>query len=90
MSNRLWVGNLAYDAGEADIRSAFAEFEVGAISIPIDRETNHTRGFAFVDLSDAEEAARAMTALDGFPICGRKVRIDIARPRENRGKRERE
>lgn len=81
----IYVGNLAFDAADDDLRSAFEEFgEVTAVNIIMDRETNRSRGFAFVEMSDGEGAAEAIEKLNGTTICGRDVTVNEARPREKR------
>ncbi len=81
----VYVGNLSYDVTEADLSGVFAEYgAVKRVTLPTDRETGRVRGFAFVDLdSDAEEQA-AIDALDGAEWMGRDLRVNKAKPRENR------
>jgi cold-inducible RNA-binding protein len=85
MSVRLFVGNLPYDATEADLREFFAP--VGSLStviIPLDRETGKPRGFAFVELSDAAQAEDAARRLNNQQLKGRTITINEARAKENR------
>ncbi|MEB3292811.1 MAG: RNA-binding protein [Synechococcales bacterium] len=79
----IYVGNLAFQATEDDIREVFGEYgSVKRISLPIDRETGRKRGFAFVDLSsDAEEDA-AIAELDGAEWLGRALKVNKAKPKE--------
>jgi RNA recognition motif-containing protein len=79
----IYVGNLAFQATEDDIREVFGEYgSVKRISLPIDRETGRKRGFAFVDLStDAEEDA-AISELDGAEWLGRALKVNKAKPKE--------
>jgi RNA recognition motif-containing protein len=66
MGNRLYVGNLSFQATVESIRSAFAPFgEVGEIHIPSDRETGQPRGFAFVTMGNSHEAAKAIAEMNG-------------------------
>lgn len=78
----IYVGNLSYSVTQDDLTHVFAEYgKVSRISLPIDRETNRLRGFAFVDMeTDAEEDA-AIAALDGAEWMGRDLRVNKARPR---------
>ena len=85
MSVRLFVGNLPYDATEAELREFFSP--VGALAtviIPVDRETGKRRGFAFVEFSDPAQAAEANRRFNNQPFKGRNVTINEARARENR------
>ncbi len=82
----VYVGNLSYEVTEASINSVFAEYgSVKRVQLPTDRETGRVRGFAFVEMSsDAEELA-AIDALDGAEWMGRDLKVNKARPREERG-----
>lgn len=81
----IYVGNLSYEVTQADLESTFAEYgAVKRVQLPKDRETGRFRGFAFVDMSsDAEESA-AITALDGAEWMGRDMKVNKAKPREER------
>lgn len=82
----IYVGNLAFSAGDDDLRSAFEQFgEVTSVNIIQDRETGRSRGFAFVEMSNDEHAKEAIENLDGSAICGRTVKCNEARPRAPRG-----
>ena len=82
----IYIGNLSFDATEADLTEVFAEYgTVKRVQLPTDRETGRMRGFGFVELSsDAEEEA-AIEALDGAEWMGREIRVNKAKPREPRG-----
>ncbi|MBN2068860.1 MAG: RNA-binding protein [Opitutales bacterium] len=81
----IYIGNLSYDANEADIRSAFEAYgAVDSAKIVRDHETGRSKGFAFVEMSDADEGNAAIEALNGAEIAGRAVKINEARPREER------
>ena len=81
----IYIGNLSFDATEADLTEVFAEYgTVKRVQLPTDRETGRMRGFGFVELSsDAEEEA-AIEALDGAEWMGREIRVNKAKPREPR------
>ncbi len=82
MGNRLYVGNLPFDATEKQIRS-FVEGEgrtVTAIKIVTDRDTGRSRGFAFVDLENADQAQKAIADLNGKDFGGRALVDVLARP----------
>lgn len=84
----IYVGNLSYRATEEDLRQAFSRYgKVSNVSIIMDRETGRSRGFAFVEMPDASEAKAAIEALDSTEIAGREVKINEARPREDRPQR---
>jgi RNA recognition motif-containing protein len=81
----IYVGNLSYEVTESDLSSVFAEYgSVKRVQLPTDRETGRMRGFGFVEMgTDAEEAA-AIDALDGAEWMGRDLKVNKAKPRENR------
>ncbi|GET43642.1 RNA recognition motif domain-containing protein [Microseira wollei] len=82
----IYVGNLSYEVTEADLNSVFAEYgSVKRVQLPTDRETGRKRGFGFVEMgTDAEENA-AIEALDGAEWMGRDLKVNKAKPREERG-----
>ncbi|MDZ8023638.1 MAG: RNA recognition motif domain-containing protein [Nostoc sp. SerVER01] len=82
----IYVGNLSYQVSEDDIKGVFAEYgTVKRVQLPTDRETGRLRGFAFVEMgTDAEETA-AIEALDGAEWMGRDLKVNKAKPREDRG-----
>ncbi len=87
MSNKLFVGNLAFAATEQDLEEAFCAYgEIEEAKIIQDRETGRSRGFAFVTFTSTD-AAEAALALDGRDLSGRGIRVSIAteRPRNNNG-----
>jgi len=81
----IYVGNLSYTATQEDVEAVFAEYgTVKRVQLPVDRETGRKRGFGFVEMAtDAEEDA-AIEALDGAEWMGRDLRVNKARPREER------
>ena len=84
--NRLYVGNLSFDSTEADINDCFGEFgSVRSVYLVTDRETGRSRGFAFVEMGTGEEAQSAIQSLDGQDFMGRRLKVNVARPREERG-----
>jgi cold-inducible RNA-binding protein len=81
----LFVGNLNFQTTESDLRAHFEPFgQVSRAHIATDRETGRSRGFAFVEMPNDEEAGRAMTALDGKLVDGRNLKVNEARPRPPR------
>ncbi|MEO1399997.1 MAG: RNA-binding protein [Cyanobacteria bacterium J06635_1] len=81
----IYVGNLSYEVTEEDLQSVFAEYgTVKRVQVPTDRETGRKRGFAFVELSAETEEEAAIEALNGAEWMGREMRVNKARPREQR------
>lgn len=82
ITNRLYVGNLAYVATEQELKDNFGEAgDVCAVRIIRDRETGESKGFGFVEMSSDNEGAVAIEMLNGREICGRPIRVSVARPR---------
>ena len=83
---KMYVGNLSYDTTELDLRTLFAEHgEVTEVHVPMDRDTGRPRGFAFVTMDSKSSMVKAIKALDGTEVDGRNLRVNEARPREDRG-----
>ena len=81
----IYVGNLSYRATEDELREAFGQFgQVDSVQIITDRETGRSRGFAFVEMPNSDEAKQAIEELDSTDIAGREVKINEARPRRER------
>ncbi|MGB8297157.1 MAG: RNA-binding protein [Polyangia bacterium] len=86
MAKRLYVGNLAYSVTEADLREVFTEAgNVADVKVVLDRESGRPRGFAFVEMSTDDEAAKAMQTLNGREIQGRAISVSEARERTGGG-----
>lgn len=84
MAKKLYVGNLTYDVREDDLLELFSQFgEVLSAQVIIDRDTNRSKGFAFVEMSSG--ADEAINALNGQDFRGRDLTVNEARPREDRG-----
>ena len=81
----IYVGNLSYEVTQEDLNAAFAEYgSVTRVQLPTDRETGRMRVFGFVEMgTDAEETA-AIEALDGAEWMGRNLKVNKAKPREDR------
>ena len=87
----IFVGNLDFGATEASLRALFEPFgNVERVSVVTDRETGRSRGFAFVEMTDGEEADRAIAALNGTALEGRPLNVNEARPKVDRGHAPRE
>ncbi len=82
----IFVGNLSFNSSEEAVRGLFENFgTVDRVSIITDRDTGRSRGFAFVEMANDDEAERAINALNGTDFGGRKINVNEARPREERG-----
>ena len=85
MTQRIYIGNLPYDATEDQVRDLFSQYgEVVSCALPSDRETGRPRGFGFIEMSN-DDGRKAIEALDGHDFGGRQLRVNEARPREDRG-----
>jgi cold-inducible RNA-binding protein len=85
MGNRLYVGNLSFNATETDLMDLFGQAgKVKDVALIQDRETGKSRGFAFVTMTTDQEAANAISELNGKSIEGRTISVSEARPREER------
>ena len=83
----IYVGNLSYQMSEDELRDAFGAFgDVSSVKILMDRETGRSRGFGFVEMPNQSEAETAITQLNGKDLGGRALRINEARPREQRSR----
>ena len=82
-NRRLYVGNVSYDATEADIRDLFSDFTVKEVKIVMDRETRRPRGFVFVELANDGEANDAVARLNETNFMGRDIRVSIAEDRKS-------
>ena len=82
---RIYVGNLPFSTNEQELRDLFSQHgEVTNASVVSDRDTGRSRGFGFVEMSDAGQANAAITALNGYSMNGRALVVNEARPREER------
>ena len=82
----IYVGNLSYEVREEDLKQIFSEYgTVKKAQLPIDRETGRVRGFAFVEMSSEAEEEAAINALDGAEWMGRRLKVNKAKPKEDRG-----
>ncbi len=81
----IYVGNLPWSASEQEIADAFAEHgTVEKATIIVDRDSGRSKGFGFVTMNDNDEANTAIEALNGYELDGRALKINEARPREER------
>jgi cold-inducible RNA-binding protein len=81
---KIYVGNLSYSMGSDALRAAFEEFgTVNSAEVVVDRNTNRSRGFGFVEMENEDEAKAAIAGLDGKDLEGRPVKVNEARPRRS-------
>jgi RNA recognition motif-containing protein len=86
----IYVGNLAYSVTDNDLREAFSAFgEVSRANVIMDRDTGRSKGFGFVEMPDNGEAEAAINGLNDKALSGRPIRVNEARPREDRPRRPR-
>jgi len=86
MGRKLYVGNLGYEVNGSDLEQLFAGHgAVDSASVITDRYTGQSKGFGFVEMSSNAEAEAAITALDGKDFGGRAIKVNEAKPREDRG-----
>jgi RNA recognition motif-containing protein len=82
---KIYIGNLSYSSTEDDIRKAFEAFgAVDSAELVMDRSTGRSRGFAFVQMSNDDEAKAAIEGLNGKDLDGRSLKVNEARPRAER------
>src|ERR1044071_6712584 len=85
MSMKLYVGNLSFQTSSDDLQQLFAQAgTVESVSVVEDRDTGRSRGFGFGEMSTSEEGRAAIQQFDGQEISGRALRVNEAKPRENR------
>ncbi len=81
----IYVGNLSYEVTQDDLSEVFKDYgTVKRVQLPTDRETGRPRGFGFVEMSTEEEEEAAIDALDGAEWMGRDIKVNKAKPREDR------
>ena len=82
----IFVGNLAFDTREDEVRKLFATFgQVDRVNLVTDRDSGQPRGFGFVEMASDEEGEKAIAALNGTLVGGRTLNVNEARPRAERG-----
>ena len=86
MGRKLYVGNLTYDVTDAALEAMFAPHgTVQSAQVIMDRDSGRSKGFGFVEMSSDQEAQAAIQALNGAEVDGRRLTVNEARPREERG-----
>lgn len=85
---KLYVGNLPFGVSDSDLQNLFTPHgAVQSAQVIIDRDTNRSKGFGFVEMRNGDEAHQAIAALNGREVNGRSLTVNEARPREARGSR---
>lgn len=85
---KIYVGNLAYDTSSNDLEAAFSEFgSVSSATVISDRETGRSKGFGFVEMPSESDARSAIQSLNEKELGGRQIKVNEARPREERSRR---
>jgi len=85
----IYVGNLSFEATEDEVRALFAEFgEVSSVNLISDRDSGRPKGFGFVEMPQAEQAQKAMQALNAKEFKGRPLNVNEARPKTDRPRRQ--
>ncbi len=88
MSRKLYVGNLPYETGEAELQALFARAgSVERVTVMRDASTGRARGFGFVEMSSDAEAQQAISDLNDYQLGGRGLKVNEARPKESSGDR---
>ena len=81
----IYVSNLSFTVQDEDLKEFFADYgEVSSAKVIMDRETNRSRGFGFVEMADEAAGQKAIRELDGAQVDGRPIRVNVAKPREER------
>jgi len=81
----LFVGNMSFNTTESDLRAIFEPYgEIQRVNVITDRDTGRARGFAFVEMTNDDEAAKAIAALNGKEVDGRALNVNEARPKAER------
>jgi RNA recognition motif-containing protein len=87
MEVKLYVGNLSYSTTEEDLRTLFAQAgNVASVALIKDRDTNRSKGFAFVEMTTQVEAQKAISMFNSFKLHERELTVNLARPREERSR----
>jgi RNA recognition motif-containing protein len=82
MAQKLFVGGIAFNTTEEGLQEFFAQAgEVMSAAIVTDRDTGHSRGFGFVEMTSVEDAHRAVADLNGRELDGRSLKIELAKPK---------
>lgn len=85
MATKLFIGKLSFNTTDQSLQTLFAEYgNVVSANVAIDRDSNRSKGFGFVEMENEEDAKKAISALDGTTFEGREIVVNVARPKEDR------
>ena len=86
MQTKIYVGNLSYSTTEDDLRILFTQAgAVTSVALIKDRDTGQSKGFAFIEMSTQAEAEKAIQTFNGYTLSDRPLKVNLARPKEERG-----
>ncbi len=86
MESKLYVGNLSYNVAENELRELFGQAgEIKEVTLILDRDTRRPKGFGFVEFMNQADAEKAIQMFNEYELDGRKLTVNMARPREERG-----
>jgi len=81
----IYVGNLSYETSENDLRNAFSEYgSVSKVNVIMDKMTGKSKGFAFIEMENDADGQKAIDELNGADLAGRNLKVNLAKPREER------
>jgi len=87
----IYVGNLSFDATQGELQTLFAQHgDVTSANIITDRDSGRSKGFAFIEMPQADQAQAAMSQLNGYEFKGRKLTVNEARPKSDKPQKRRE
>ncbi|WP_028975457.1 RNA recognition motif domain-containing protein [Spirochaeta cellobiosiphila] len=88
MSKKIYVGNLSWNTTEDDLTNLFAQYgEVLSVNIIIDRDTNRSKGFGFIEMAEDDAATAAISTFNGKELDGRNIRVNEAEERRDNNRR---
>jgi RNA recognition motif-containing protein len=88
MNNKIYVGNLNYNTSEDDLRNTFSEYgTIESVNIITDRFSGQSKGFGFIEMGDADEAKRAIDAMDQQELGGRSLKVNEAKEKSHNDRR---
>ena len=88
MESKLYVGNLSYNVAEDELRQLFSQAgEIKEVTLIMDRDTRRPKGFGFVEFMNQADAEKAIQMFNDYELDGRRLTVNMARPREDRGGR---
>ena len=84
MPSRLYVGNLAYSVSNSDLEELFSTMgQVQSVAVIVDKFSGQSKGFGFVEMTNAEDASKAIEQLNDTELKGRNIKVNEAKPRES-------